>query len=317
MRMRWWCGLIVYLALAGGALADAYPTRPVHLIVPFPPGSGPDTVGRLIAQDIGPALGQAVVVENKSGALGTIGAAEVARATPDGYTILMTTNTTGAAAPALVRNLAYDPAKSFAPIMRLCTSPMILVVKPDFPADSVKDFIAYAQQTGKLTGGYGTSGGQVSLAKLRTMGKFPVIEVPYKGIPPAVMDTIAGEVSFTFADFSVALPQIKGGKLKGLGVTSRERSSLAPDLPPIAETLPGFETILWWGLVAPAGTPPEIVAKLADVSGKFMAKPEALASLARLNVDPAPLGPDDFSAYIKTEIVKWAHDAQEAGLKPE
>lgn len=315
--MRWWSGVIVYLALAASALAQSYPTHPIRLIVPFPPGAGPDTVGRLLAQDIGPALGQPIVVDNRSGALGTIGASEVARATPDGYTILMTTNTTGAAAPALVRNLTYDPAKAFAPIERIATTPMILVVKPDFPANTLKDFIAYARESGKLTGGYGTSGGQVSLAKLRTLGGFQVIEVPYKGIPPAVMDTISGEVNFTFADFSVALPQIKGNKLKGLGVTSRERSSLAPDLPPIADTLPGFETILWWGLVAPAGTPPEVVAKLADVSGKFMAKPEALASLAKLSVDPAPLGPDAFAAFIRTEIAKWAHDAQEAGLKPE
>ena len=315
--MRWWSGGIVYLALASGALAQGYPTHPIRLIVPFPPGSGPDTVGRLLAQDVGPALGQPIVVDNRSGALGTIGAGEVARATPDGYTILMTTNTTAAAAPALVRNLTYNPVKDFAPIERIATTPMILVVKPDFPADNLKDFVAYARESGKLTGGYGTSGGQVSLAKLRTLGGFQVIEVPYKGIPPAVMDTISGEVNFTFADFSVALPQIKGHKLKGLGVTSRERSSLAPDLPSIADTLPGFETILWWGLVAPAGTPPEVIAKLADVSGKFMAKPEALASLAKLSVDPAPLGPDAFAAFIKTEIVKWAHDAQEAGLKPE
>jgi tripartite-type tricarboxylate transporter receptor subunit TctC len=315
--MRWLSGVAVYLVLVGGALAQSYPTRPVHVIVPFPPGAGPDQVARLIAQDLAQSLGQSIVVDNKSGALGTIGAAEVARAAPDGYTILMTTNTAGAAAPALIRNLSYDPAKDFAPIMRLVTSPMILLVKPDFPANTVKEFIAHARESGKLTGGYGTAGGQVSLAKLRTLGDFPVIEVPYKGIPPAVMDTISGEVSFTFADFSVALPQIKGGKLKGLGVTGRERSSLAPELAPIADTLPGFETILWWGLVAPAGTPREIVDKLYQAAATYMAKPETLAALGKLGIDPAPLGPDDFAAYIKTEIVKWAHDAQEAGLKPE
>jgi tripartite-type tricarboxylate transporter receptor subunit TctC len=315
--MRWLSGVAVYLVLVGGALAQSYPTRPVHVIVPFPPGAGPDQVARMIGQDLAQSLGQSIVVDNKSGALGTIGAAEVARAAPDGYTILMTTNTAGAAAPALVRNLSYDPAKDFAPIMRLVTSPMILLVKPDFPANTVKDFIAYARESGKLTGGYGTAGGQVSLAKLRTLGDFPVIEVPYKGIPPAVMDTISGEVSFTFADFSVALPQIKGGKLKGLGVTSQQRSSLAPELAPIADTLPGFETILWWGLVAPAGTPREIIDKLYQASAKYMAKPETQAALGKLGIDPAPLGPDEFTAYIKTEIVKWAHDAQEAGLKPE
>src|ERR1700722_15684152 len=136
--MRWLSGVAVYLVLVGGALAQSYPTRPVHVIVPFPPGAGPDQVARLIAQDLAQSLGQSIVVDNKSGALGTIGAAEVARAAPDGYTILMTTNTAGAAAPALIRNLSYDPAKDFAPIMRLVNSPMILLVKPDFPASTVK-----------------------------------------------------------------------------------------------------------------------------------------------------------------------------------
>jgi tripartite-type tricarboxylate transporter receptor subunit TctC len=310
------CALF-FVVLAGAAAAQTYPSRPVRLIVPFPAGSGPDQVARVLGQELQQSLGQPFVVEDKSGALGTIGAAEVARATPDGYTLLMTTNTAGAAAPALVRNLSYDPAKDFAPIMRLVTSPMILLVKPDFPANTVKDFIAYARESGKLTGGYGTAGGQVSLAKLRTLGDFPVIEVPYKGIPPAVMDTISGEVSFTFADFAVGLAQIKGGKLKGLGVTSQQRSPLAPDLPPIGDTLPGFETILWWGLVAPAGTPQPIVDQLYQASAKFMAKPETAAQLAKLGVDPPPLGPDAFAAYIKAEIAKWARDAQEAGLRPE
>ena len=315
--MKWLSGAVVLLALVGAAAAQSYPTRPVKLVVGFPAGAGPDQVARLIGQDLQQSLGQSFVVENKSGALGTIAAGEVARAAPDGYTILMTTNTTGAAAPALVKNLTYDPGKDFAPIIRLVTSPMILLVKPDFPANTVKEFIAYARESGKLTGGYGTSGGQVSLAKLKTMGQFPVIEVPYKGIPPAVMDTISGEVSFTFADFAVALAQTNAGKLKGLGMTALQRSPLAPDLPPIAETLPGFETILWWGLVAPAGTPHEIVDALYQASAKFMAKPEARAQLAKMSLDAAPLGPNDFAAYIKIEIAKWARDAEEAGLKPE
>ncbi|HUA56615.1 MAG TPA: tripartite tricarboxylate transporter substrate-binding protein [Candidatus Sulfotelmatobacter sp.] len=308
---------LLFVVLAGAAAAETYPSRPVRLIVPFPAGSGPDQVARVLGQELQQRLGQPFVVEDKSGALGTIGAAEVARAAPDGYTLLVTTNTAGAAAPALVKNVGYDPEKDFAPILRIVTSPMILLVKTDFPASSVKEFVAYARKSGQLTGGYGTAGGQVSLAKLKTMGRFPVVEVPYKGIPPAVMDTISGEVSFTFADFAVGLAQIKGGKLKGLGVTSQQRSPLAPDLPPIGDTLPGFEIILWWGLVAPAGTPRPIIDQLYQASATFMAKPETAAQFAKLGVDPAPLGPDAFAAYIKAEIAKWARDAQEAGLKPE
>jgi tripartite-type tricarboxylate transporter receptor subunit TctC len=315
--MKWLYGALAALLVIVPAAAQTYPTRPVRLVVGFPAGSGPDLIARLIGQDLSQALGQGFVVENKSGALGTIAAGEVARAAPDGYTLLMTTNTTGAAAPALVKNLTYDPGKDFTPIMRLVTSPMILVVRPDFPANNVREFLAYARQNGKLTGGYGTSGGQVSLAKLKAMGDFPVIEVPYKGIPPAVNDTIAGEVSLTFADFAVSLPQIRGGKLKGLGITAKQRSPLAPDLAPIADTLPGFETILWWGLVAPANTPRPIVDALSQAAAKFMAKPETGAQLAKMSLDAAPLGPDDFAAYITAEIAKWKRDAEEAGLKPE
>ena len=315
--MKWFYGAVAALLMIGAAGAQTYPARTVKLVVGFPAGSGPDLIARVLAQDLSQALGQGFVVENKSGALGTIAAGEVARAAPDGYTLLMTTNTTGAAAPALVKNLTYDPGKDFTPIMRLVTSPMILVVKPDFPASTVKDFLIYARESGKLTAGYGTAGGQVSLAKLKSMGNFPVVEVPYKGIPPAVNDTISGEVSLTFADFAVALPQIRGGKLKGLGITAQQRSSLAPDLPPIAETLPGFETILWWGLVAPAGTPRQIVDTLHQAAAKFMAKPETKEQLTKMSLDAGPLGPDEFTAFIKTEITKWARDAQDAGLKPE
>lgn len=315
--MKWLCGALLSVAMVAGAAAQTYPNRAVKLVVGFPAGAGPDQVARLIAVDLQAQLGQPFVVENKAGALGTIAAGEVARAAPDGYTILMTTNTTGAAAPALVRNLTYDPGKDFTPVMRLVTSPMILVVKPDFPANTVKEFVEHAKKSGNLTGGYGTAGGQVSLAKLKTMGDFPVIEVPYKGIPPAVMDTVSGQVHFTFADFAVALAQINGKTLKGLGMTGLERSSMAPDMPPIAESLPGFETILWWGLVGPAGMPPEVVDTLHKASAKYMAKPETKVALNKLGLDPGPMGPPEFTAYIKSEIVKWAKNAQEAGLKPE
>jgi tripartite-type tricarboxylate transporter receptor subunit TctC len=315
--MKWLLGAVLSLALIGSATAQSYPNRAVKVVVGFPPGSGPDLVARLIATDLQQQLGQPFVIDNKSGALGTIAAGEVARATPDGYTILMTTNTTGAAAPALVRNLTYDPGKDFTPVMRLVSSPMILVVKPDFPANNVKEFVEHAKKSGNLTGGYGTAGGQVSLAKLKTMGGFPVIEVPYKGIPPAVNDTVSGQVHFTFADFAVALAQINGKTLKGLGMTGLQRSAMAPDMPPIADTLPGFETILWWGLVGPAGMPPEVVDTLHKASAKYIDKPETKAALNKLGLDAGPMGPPEFAAYIKTEIVKWAKNAEEAGLKPE
>src|SRR3989442_1517799 len=241
--------LICAIALAGAAgavPAQDYPRHPVKLVVPFPAGAGPDQVARILSQQLHESLGQPFVVENRSGALGALGAAEVARSAPDGYTILITTNTTQAANVALFKNLQYDPAKDFAPIIRLITTSMMLMVRSDFPAQSTP---------GGLTAGYGSAGTQVSIAKLRALGKFSTVDVPYKGVPLAVADTLSGQISFTFADFAVGLAQIKGGKMKSLGVTSLARTPLAPDIPAIAEELPGFETVLWYGLVAAAGTP--------------------------------------------------------------
>ncbi|HTF16211.1 MAG TPA: tripartite tricarboxylate transporter substrate binding protein, partial [Burkholderiales bacterium] len=264
--------LICAIALAGAAAAASaqdYPSHPVKLVVPFPAGAGPDTVARILSQQLHESLGQPFVVENRSGALGALGAAEVARSAPDGYTILITTNTTQAANVALFKKLQYDPAKDFAPIIRLITTSMMLMVRSDFPARNLREFVAHARSApGGLTAGYGSAGTQVSIAKLKSLGKFSTVDVPYKGVPLAVADTLSGQVSFTFADFAVGLAQIKGGKMKSLGVTSLARTPLAPDIPAIAEELPGFETILWYGLVAPAGTPRNVVNRLHDAVNK-------------------------------------------------
>ncbi|HYS51360.1 MAG TPA: tripartite tricarboxylate transporter substrate binding protein, partial [Burkholderiales bacterium] len=219
--------LICAIALAGAAAAVSaqdYPSHPVKLVVPFPAGAGPDQVARILSQQLHESLGQPFIVENRSGALGALGAAEVARSAPDGYTILITTNTTQAANVALFKNLQYDPAKDFAPIIRLITTSMMLMVRSDFPAQNLRAFVAHARSTpGGLTAGYGSAGTQVSIAKLKSLGKFSTVDVPYKGVPLAVADTLSGHVSFTFADFAVGFAQIKGGKMKSLGVTSLVR----------------------------------------------------------------------------------------------
>jgi len=290
----------------------------VRFIVPFPPGSLPDQIARVIAPQLQDALGQPFVIENKPGAIGTIGTAEAARAPADGHTIVMTTNSTIAAAASLYKKLQYDALRDFAPIMLISRTSMILLVRPDFPAQSLKDFIALARaKNGALAGGYGSAGSQVSIAKLKAGGAFQAVDVPYKGVPPAVTDVLGGQIAYTFADFAVGLGQVRGGKLKGLGVTSAQRTPLAPDIPAIAEEIPGYEVVLWYGLVAPAGTPKEAIGKIHEVVSAAMAKPEFKARFVGFGVDPVPMGPAEFGEYIRKETDKWARDIKQAGIQPE
>ncbi len=238
--MKW----LLPLLFATAVQAQSYPTRPVKLVVPFPAGSATDQVARLAGSQLQEALGQPFVIENKAGAQGGIAAAEVAKAAPDGYTLMVTTNTPQAANVSLFKKLNYDPVKDFTPITRYGTTSFMLMVRPDFPAHDLKGFLAHARgQPGKLSAGYGSAGSQVSVAMLKALGKLDIVEVPYKGIPQTVTDTMGGSLQLTFVDLANALAQQKGGKLRGLGVTSGKRSSLAPDQPAIAEELPGYEVI--------------------------------------------------------------------------
>jgi tripartite-type tricarboxylate transporter receptor subunit TctC len=311
--------LALGLALtASVALGQSYPNKPVKLIVPFPAGSATDQVARITGQQLQEGLGQPFIVENKPGAQGAIAAAEVAKAAPDGYTILVTTNTTQAANVSLFKKLSYDPVKDFAPVARLGTTSFVLMVKPEFPAKTLKEFIAHVKsQPGKFSAGYGSAGSQVSAAMLKSMAGLDVVEAPYKGIPQAVTDVIGGSLTYTFVDLGNAMGQLKGGKLKGLGVTSGTRSSVAPDIPAIAETLRGYELIAWFGLMAPAGTPKDVVTKLHDVAVKGIAKAEVKERFAGIGTDVAPMNPEQLGAFIKTEIAKWAKLTREAGIQPE
>jgi tripartite-type tricarboxylate transporter receptor subunit TctC len=298
--------------------AQAYPSRPVKLVVPFPAGSATDQIARVIGRELQESLGQPFVVENKPGAQGSIAATEVARAAPDGYTLMVGTNTPLAANPSLFKKLNYDPVKDFAPIARLGTISFMIMVRPDFPAKDLKGFLAHAKANpGKLSAGYGSAGSQVSQAMLRSMGKIDFIDVPYKGLPQAITDVLGGQISFTFADLANALAQIKGGKLRGIAVTSQKRSALAPDVPAIAEELPGYELIAWFALVAPAGTPPTVLARVHDVTAKSLAKPEVKARFDSLGTDVAPLNPEQLAGFVKSEIAKFARLAKEAGIQPE
>jgi tripartite-type tricarboxylate transporter receptor subunit TctC len=303
---------------AGAALAQGYPNHTVKLVVPYGPGSSPDSVGRIIAQQMQEALGQTVIVSNVAGALANVGTAEVARAAPDGYTVLLTTNTPHAANVALFKTLPFDPIKDFAPIVRLITTSMVMLVRADFPANNLKEFIAYAKTKPLgLNAGYGSAASILSIAKLRTAAGFKTLDVAYKGVPLAITDVLGGQVDFTFGDLAVSMPQIHGGKMKGLGVTSPARTPLAPELPAIAEMFPGYETRIWYGLVAPAGTPRPVVTKLHDVVAASLARPEVKARLGGLGLEPAPMAPEEFAEFIKKEIAKWTREVREAGIEPQ
>ena len=296
--------------------AQSYPSHAVKLIVPFPAGSATDQVARLTGAELQAALGQPFIVEKKAGAQGAIAAAEVAKAAGDGYTLMMTTNTPQAANVSLFKKLNYDPVKDFSPIARVGTTSFMLMVRPDFPANNLKEFLSYSK--GKnLSAGYGSAGSQVSLALLKSLGKLDVVDVPYKGIPQAVTDTLGGSLAFTFVDLSNALPQVKGGKLRGLGVTSRSRTPLAPDVPAIAEELPGYELIAWFALMAPAKTPPGIVKRLHDAAVKGIAKPEVKEKFAGIGIDVAPMNPEELGKFIQSEIALWARMVKLAGIQPE
>jgi len=306
----------ILLGLAAQAkAADDYPSRQIRIIVPFPAGAGPDQVARLLGQQLQDALGQAVVIENRSGALGSIGAQEVARSAPDGYTLLMGTNTTQASNVSMLKNLPYDPAKDFAPIIRTVTTAMVLLVNPNFPAKDLPQFMAYAKSHPNLTAGYGSGASQISNAQLQSRGGISIISASYRGVPLAVTDVIAGVIDLAFADFSVAIPQMQGGTLRGIGVTSPTRNQLTPDLPPLAEAMPGFEATIWYGLLAPANTPEPVIKRLHAESEKILTAPATRDKLASLGMIVSTMPPAEFGAFIKSEITRWTADAKAAGIE--
>jgi tripartite-type tricarboxylate transporter receptor subunit TctC len=298
------------------AQAQTWPSHPVKLIVPFPAGSATDQVARLTGAELQAAFGQPFVVENKAGAQGAIAAAEVAKAAPDGYTILVTTNTPQAANVSLFKKLSYDPVKDFAPIARIATTSFMLMVRDDYPARTLKEFLAHSRSKSQ-SAGYGSSGSQVSLALLKSMGKLDVLDVPYKGIPQAVTDTLGGTVAFTFVDLGNAMAQAKGGKLRGLAVTSAKRTPLAPDLPALAEELPGYELIAWFALMAPAKTPRDVIGKVHGAAAAALAKPAVKEKFGAIGTDIAPLDPAQLAKFIDAEIAHWAKLVKLAGIQPE
>ncbi len=305
---------------ARGQPAASYPERTVRIVVPFPPGGATDIVARLVAERLSAAWKQPVVIENIAGATGAIGSGQVARAPRDGYTLLTGVGTTTAILKVLKPKLAFDPINDFAPASLITTFPNILVVRADFPAANVKELIeAVKANPGKFTfasSGYGSSlhlAGE--LFKLTT--KTEMVHVPFTGSAPAITAMLGGHVDMIFDTMPSIWATVRGGKLRALGVASAKRIVSAPDVPAIAETLPGFDVTSWEGVLAPAGTPPAIVSKIADEIRRIAAEPEFAKKLLDLGAVATGNTPQEFSAFINNDYAKWQRVVREAGIKVE
>ncbi len=307
------------LSLAGRqAMAQSFPAKPVRLVVPFPPGTATDSAARLLGQQLSVSLGQPFVVDNKPGAGGSIGAMEVVRAAPDGYTLLFGSNSALSSNVALLKTMPYDPTKDFTPVAGFGETMHVLMVKSSFPAKTLPEFIAYVKQRpGKVSAGYGSSTAQVGIAMLNKLAGLDLLAVPYKGIPLAVNDVLGGTLDITSVDLGNAMAQARGGNLRALAVTSARRNPLAPEWPAVAETLPGFDLTSWFGIVGPAGIPRDVVDKLHAAITQALKQPEVKANLATLGTTPMPLAPEQLKAFIVTEIAKWIRLARDANLQPE
>jgi tripartite-type tricarboxylate transporter receptor subunit TctC len=307
------------LATAIGAQAQAYPNKPIRLVCPFPPGGAVDIASRSVAQALSQQLGQPVTVDNRPGAGGNIGAEIVAKAAPDGYTLLMATSNILAINPALYSKVPFDSLKDFAPISIVVSLNNVLVLNPGVPYKSVQEVIAAAKaQPGKLT--YASSGNGTSIhlsgELFKSMAGVNMLHIPYKGSAPAVTDLLAGQVNMMFDNIPSSLPHIKAGKLRALAVTGSKRSHSLPDLPTIAEAaIPGYESYVWFGVVAPAGTPPEIVKRLNAELAKAAVTPEFRDRLMGQGYDVLSTTPEQMTASIRSEMAKWGKIVKDSGAK--
>jgi tripartite-type tricarboxylate transporter receptor subunit TctC len=308
------------LALLGLDLraAEPYPSKPIRLVVPFAAGSATDSVGRILAQELSQRLGRNVLVENRPGANGQLAAAFVAKSAPDGYTLFMTTNTTHAANPHLYRTLPYDPIRDFEPIARNGTLPFMLVVTASLPVDSTAQLIAYAKtHPGALAYAAANSTSLVCAETINASAGTDLLRVSYKSSPEAILDLTAGRLQVMVADFATAIPHVRAGKLKVLAVTTAKRSSLLPEVPPIADTIKGFDLTSWNGLFAPAGTPRPILVRVAGETLAILARPEIRQRLAELGFEVDPLGPEQFGLYVREQAAYWGKLVRAARIEPE
>ena len=303
------------------AFPQAYPAKPIRLIVPFPPGGSTDIVARIVALKLGDRLGQQLVVENRGGAGGTIGTEAVAKAPPDGYTLGVASTSTHAVAPSVYTKLGYDPVKDFAPISLMAVSPYLLVVHPDVPAKSLPEFVSYAKaRPGKLNYASAGTGSTTHLAMemLKSAAGLYVVHIPYNGNGPAGTAVIGGQVEALFGSLPAVLPHAKSGRVRPLAVGTPKRSPSLPDVPTVAESgFPGFDASLWLAIMAPAGTPPGVVDRLNKELVAIIGSPEAADALSKAGAEPLTSTPAELGSLVKDGVGKYAQIVKQAGVKAE
>jgi tripartite-type tricarboxylate transporter receptor subunit TctC len=301
------------------AHADTYPTKPITIIVPFGPGSATDTIARVVAQHLGAALKQTVVVDNRPGANGALAALYVARSAPDGYTLFMSTNSPHSAAPYLMKNVGYDPLKDFAAITRMGSYTLMLCIHPSIPAKSVKELIEYAKSNpGKLSFASGNTSGVVAGETLKHWAELDILHVPYKSAPTAINDVLAGRVSMMFTDLTTGLPHVKAGTLRALASTRLKRSTLLPELPTLDEAgVKGFDMDSWAAIFAPAGTPSDIITLLNAALRKIIDSPEVKKNLGNVGFEAFSSSSGELETFVKDQLGKWGKMIKDAGIQPE
>jgi tripartite-type tricarboxylate transporter receptor subunit TctC len=313
--------LTIGLSLVAPAAAQDYPARPITLIVPQAAGGGNDVIARILADNMGRQLGQQIIVENRPGAGGTIGTRTLAKSTPDGYTLAIGSTGTVAMAPTAYANAGYDPHKDFAPIGLIARSAIVLATGPSVPAKSVQELVELGRNDpGKLTYGSGGvgSGNHLAGALFSSMAGITMTHVPFRGANPAINDVMAGHVSMIFSSLPPTLGNIKGGRLKALGMATLTRSRVLPEVPTVDESgIPGFEAEQRYGLLAPAGTPAPIIARLNAALREALASPEVIARIAADGAEPQPSTPEEYTRDIDREEAKWSKVVREAGAKAE
>lgn len=311
-------GAIVLAAWVHDCAAQAYPAKPVRMIINYPPGGPTDLVGRLTAQYLSEVLGQQVVVENRAGAGGTVGMATLAKSPPDGYTISLGANGEIAIAPSLYAKLPYDPTRDLAPISRVGASQLLLIVHPSLPAKSVKELIAIAKaKPGSINFASAGTGSTAHLCAelFKAMAGVDIVHVPYKGAGPAMTELMGGQVEMLITGVSSAMPHVKAGRLRGLASTGRKRLTIAPNVPTIGETVPGYEANSWYGIFAPAGTAQATIDRLHAELGKMVRRSDMKERLASMGVEPEGTAPAEFAAQVREEIAKWAKVVKLAGVE--
>ena len=320
-RSPWLRAVAAALVVAATPFAfaqSAYPSKPVRLVVPFPAAGTTDIIARATAQKLSETWGQQVIVDNRPGAAGNIGSELVAKAAPDGYTLLMGTVGTHAINPSLYAKMPYDHVKDFAPVILVAGVPNVLVVNSDLPVKSVPELIAYAKANpGKLNFASSGSGTSIHLSGelFKTMTGVTMTHVPYKGSAPALTDLVGGQVQLMFDNLPSSLAFIKAGKLRALAVTSTTRAPALPDVPTVADFVPGFEASSWFGILAPAGTSPDVVAKINGEVSKWLATSDAKDKMSAQGANIAGGTPEDFAKHIQSETAKWAKVVKESGAK--